>query len=204
MISRVKGKLIEIEENNKVIIECDHLAYEIQMTIKDIETFELGDTYTLYTQMLVKEDDISLVGFISKFDKKVYKQLINVSGIGTKIALNIIGELGAKETVSYIISDNVKALESVPGIGKKSASRIILELKDKFAKVFDNMIIEISSDSIQTQAVRNKNKNDVFDALKNLGYTTGEIGSVLKDIDDDLSVEEMLKLAFNKLATRRL
>ncbi len=203
MISRVKGKLLEIEPNNKVIIECDHLSYEIQMTIKDIETLELGDTYTFYTQMIVKEDDISLVGFISKFDKKVYKYLISVSGIGTKIALNIIGELGAKETVSYVISDNIKALESVSGIGKKSASRIVLELKDKFSKVFENLILEINSPSTQNEKINNQNKNDVFDALKNLGYTIEEIGSVLREIDDSLSVEEMLKLAFSKLAMRR-
>lgn len=198
MISRIKGKIIEINESN-IVIETMAIGYELLMNSKDIACLEMSKEYIIYTQMDVKEDSITLIGFLDKFDKKIYNFLRNVSGIGTKTANNIIGTLGAKETVSYIKEENIKALTSVVGIGKKSASRLILELKDKFDKEFPDLFTSIDTKTKKITKL-SENKTAAIEALMQLGYSNQESYYAIDSLDEDMEIEEILKAAFIKLA----
>jgi Holliday junction DNA helicase RuvA len=184
LIYRVKGLLIE-KTPNTAVIDVGGVAFE---TVISVNTFselpETGNEVTLYTHLVLKEDMAALFGFYDLLEKKLYLMLNKVSKVGPKLAIAILSGIDAKGLKRVITESDVQALSSVPGIGKKTAERIILELKDKFDE-------EIITDHVEEE---NNFKNDVLSALVNLGYKKQECTLAIRKFSSDFNdFESLLK-----------
>ena len=190
MISYKKGNL-EAKNLDNVVIDVGGIGYKIFMSINSIERIgEIGTIVKVHTYMRVREDDISLYGFCTNEELRMFEQLIGVSGVGAKSALTILSNISPSSFALAIISGDVNTLKSLPGIGAKSAQRMILELKDKMK----------TQDAIQTEImptktiVTNDKVRDAVEALQVLGYARKDIDLAISNIDTkDLSVEEIIK-----------
>ena len=190
MIAYIKGNL-EAKNLDNVVIDVGGIGYKIFMSINSIERIgEIGTMVKVNTYMRVREDDISLYGFCTNEELRMFEQLIGVSGVGAKSALTILSNISPSSFALAIISGDINTLKSLPGIGAKSAQRMILELKDKM-KTQDAIETEIMP--IKT-VVANDKTRDAVEALQVLGYARKDIDLAISNIDTkDLSVEEIIK-----------
>ena len=190
MIAYIKGNL-EAKNLDNVVIDVGGIGYKIFMSINSIERIgEIGTMVKVHTYMRVREDDISLYGFCTNEELRMFEQLIGVSGVGAKSALTILSNISPSSFALAIISGDINTLKSLPGIGAKSAQRMILELKDKM-KTQDAIETEIMP--IKT-VVANDKTRDAVEALQVLGYARKDIDLAISNIDTkDLSVEEIIK-----------
>jgi len=190
MIVHISGKLT-FKDTTHVIIDVNGIGYKAFITLNTYN--ELGDInnkVSLLTYFNVSEKGQDLFGFIDSGEKKIFEMLISISGIGPKIAINLLSFVKPNEFKERLISGEVKMLTSLPGIGPKTAKRIIVELKDKFIDSDENDLP--IDDSVNSNS-------DTFNALKNLGYNRNNIREVLKRIDKNLSLEEKIKRALKEL-----
>ncbi len=190
MISFIKGNL-ETILNNTIIIENNDIGYKIIVYNETLLKLpKIGEPIKIFTHMNVREDDISLYGFLSMEELNLFNIITNVSGIGPKTALNILGNITPTNLIIAIVSEDVNSLSSLPGIGKKTAQRMILELKDKMKQD-----ISIESNNIPD----NTNIKDAIEALVTLGYNKNESKNIVSKIaTSDMSVEEIIKKALKK------
>lgn len=196
MISYIKGKL-DSKNIDNIVVDVGGIGYKIFMSITSIDRVgEIGNDVKIYTYMRVREDDVSLYGFCTNEELKMFEQLLGVSGVGAKSALTILSNISPSSFALAIISDDIATLKSLPGIGAKSAQRMILELKDKMK----------TQDAIEIQAiptkviVKNDKMKDAIEALQVLGYARKDIEVVISNIDvNSLSVEEVIKQALKYL-----
>lgn len=186
-------------EPNLAVIDCGGVGYSLSTTAYTIGQLKLGEKSKLYTYLNVKEDCFDLFGFASKSEKRCFEMLIGVSGVGPKAALSILSTTTPESLMMNIISGNDKALTAAPGIGKKIAQRIILELKDKMAK--ETGEISFRDSGFTPVAVQEGGKlSDATAALTVLGYSGAEINAALRNIDmDKLSLEEVIKAALKQM-----
>lgn len=195
MFAYIKGT-IEIKSINYVVIENGGIGYKIYMSQKSIGIIgNIGETVKIHTHYHVREDDISLYGFTSEEELRMFEILINVSGVGVKSAVTMLSDITPASFAMAVINDDVTRLTKVPGVGKKTAQRLILELKDKLKSE------DISGEEIKQIDVEEKEvSNDVVNALQVLGYNKKEIEQVLQKIETvNLSVEDTIKLALKYL-----
>lgn len=190
MISYIKGKL-EAKNIDSVIIEVGGIGYKIFMSVNSMD--RLGEAWTdvkVYTYMRVREDDISLFGFCTNEELKMFEQLLGVSGVGAKSALSILANISPSSFALAIITGDINTLKGLPGIGAKSAQRMILELKDKMKT---QEAIETEVVPIKTTIKSDKAK-DAIEALQVLGYSRRDIELIMAKINtEELSVEEIIK-----------
>lgn len=190
MISYLKGS-IEVKNIDNVIIEVGGIGYKVYMSSSAIERVgEIGNIVKVHTYMRVREDDISLYGFCTNEELRMFEQLLGVSGVGAKSALTILSNISPSSFALAIISGDINTLKSLPGIGAKSAQRMILELKDKMKTqdAIETEVIPIKSE------IKNDKSRDAIEALQVLGYARKDIDIALANIDTkDLSVEEIIK-----------
>ena len=190
MISYIKGKKKK-KNIDSVIIEVGGIGYKIFMSVNSMDRLgEAGTDVKVYTYMRVREDDISLFGFCTNEELKMFEQLLGVSGVGAKSALSILANISPSSFALAIITGDINTLKGLPGIGAKSAQRMILELKDKMK----------TQEAIQTEAVpmqisvKNDKAKDAIDALQVLGYSRRDIEAVISKINiEELSVEDIIK-----------
>lgn len=196
MISYIKGNL-EAKNLDNVIIDVGGIGYKIFMSIKSMNTLgDMGKEVKIYTYMRVREDDISLYGFCTNEELKMFEQLLGVSGVGAKLALSILSNISPSSFALAIITEDINTIKSLPGIGAKSAQRIILELKDKM-KTQDAIETEFISTKIE---IKDDKTKDAIDALQVLGYAKKDIDSVISHIDvTGLSVEDIIKQGLKHL-----
>lgn len=194
MISYIIGQIRSINEDN-FVIENNSMGYIIFSSLTTLANIEINNEYKIYTSMQVREDDISLFGFISKDELEMFLHLTSVSTIGPKTALGILSSLSVDEIKNAILNNDINKLTVAKGIGKKSASRIILELVDKVKKM--NFVpIEKSEDV----SVVNEDFDVAKEALLNLGYQKNDIDRVLLELkDNELSLEELVKESLKRL-----
>lgn len=194
MISYIIGQIRSINEDN-FVIENNSMGYIIFSSLTTLANIEINNEYKIYTSMQVREDDISLFGFISKDELEMFLHLTSVSTIGPKTALGILSSLSVDEIKNAILNNDINKLTVAKGIGKKSASRIILELVDKVKKM--NFVpIEKSEDV----SVVNEDFDVAKEALLNLGYQKNDIDRVLLELkDNELSLEELIKESLKRL-----
>ncbi|MBR1443808.1 MAG: Holliday junction branch migration protein RuvA [Firmicutes bacterium] len=201
MISYIKGKA-EYIGGNYVIMENNGIGYKIFVSDMTAARIPRDKEIKIYTYMSVREDDISLFGFSSREELNMFNMLIGVSGIGPKGALAILAALSPGDIALAIITDDVKTLSSGQGIGKKTAQRIILELKDKMAKEKDTE--NIADTAAVTAAIdieRSDEKNDAFSALIMLGFERGEAMKAISAVyEDGMNTEKIVSLALKKLS----
>ncbi len=169
MIYSVRGKLIHTTTSSAVV-ECAGVGYNCQTTINTLKQIKIGTEVTLYTYLNVREDAMELFGFASATELETFKTLISVSGVGPKAGLAILSQLSPEQVAMAIATDDVKTITRAPGIGKKIAQRIILELKDKLAKaaVSDSGFSAVSGEAA---AAVSGNVPKAIEALGVLGYT---------------------------------
>lgn len=190
MFAYIKG-ILEEKENNYVIIDINGLGYKIFMSQNNIDSIgNIGEVVKAYTYVRVREDDISIYGFLTKEQLKMFELLISVSGVGAKSALVMLSCIEPSDFALAVISGNVKVLTKVPGIGNKSAQRIILELKDKLK---EEQLEETYSNS-SAQKDNSENINEAISGLMVLGYSRKDIEKAFEHLDiDNLSIEDLIK-----------
>ena len=197
MFSYIKGTL-EIKTLNYIVIDVNGVGFKIFMSESAIQRLdETGKNIKIFTHMQVKEDDISLYGFITNEELRMFELLISVSGVGAKSAINMLSSITPSKFALAVISNDVKTITKIPGIGPKSAQRIILELKDKL-KTEDS----ITKDDIEIKnsIIEDNKLEEAIQALKVLGYTRQEIENVIHKIDiTNLVVEDIIRKALGYL-----
>ena len=200
MIGYIKGSL-ELKTGEYVIIETNGVGYKIFMSAPSMERLgEIGQKVKVFTYMRVREDDVSLYGFCSNEELRMFELLLSVSGIGAKSAISILSAISPSIFALAVISDDLGKLKKLPGVGAKSAQRIILELKDKL-KTQEAM--EETSDAMAVEYLTQENQEvaEAVSALQVLGYTRKECDTALEKIDvKGRSVEEIIKIALKNLA----
>ena len=190
MYAYIKGTL-EIKSNSFVVIEANGVGYRIFMAVNAIETLgEIGETVKVFTHYHVREDNISLYGFNTNEELRMFELLLSVSGVGAKSAIAMLSQISPSSFALAVISNDVSKLVKIPGIGAKTAARLILELKDKLKT--ENTITKTEEVKI---AIEKDDKDDeVIEALQVLGYTKKEIEKTLEKIDRaNLGVEDTIK-----------
>lgn len=199
MFSYIKG-ILEIKSSNFIVVDVNGIGFKIFMPLTSIQRLEeTGKIVKIYTYMQVKEDDISLYGFTTNEELRMFELLISVSGIGAKSAITMLSSVTPSKFALAVISNDVKSLTKIPGIGAKSAQRIILELKDKLRTEESISKIEDVT-GMQEDVVQSESKSEAVQALQVLGYTKFEIEKVLAKIDmQNKNVEEIIRNALGYL-----
>ena len=207
MLAYIKGKL-EMKMTGYVVIDVGGLGYKVFMSEVGIENIgNIGDTVKVHTFYRVREDDISIFGFNTLEELKMFELLLGVSGVGAKTALTMLAVCEPSDFALAVISEDVKALTGIPGIGPKSAKRIILELKDKIKKEqeIENIKNQIENKKSNTKiklAIENDDKlQEAISALQVLGYNKEEIEKTFEKIDTkEMSTEDLIKKGLNLLS----
>lgn len=190
MIAYIKGN-IEIKAKEYIIIEVNGIGYKIFMSSSAINELEQGKNAKIYTYLKVKEDDVSLYGFLNNEELVTFELLIGVGGIGAKSAITILSNITPSKFALAVITNNVNALKKLPGIGPKTAQRIILELKDKMKT---QEAIEDEESPLEVAISLDNKANDAIEALCVLGYARRDIENVITKIDtSNLTVEDIIK-----------
>lgn len=200
MIGFIRGILAE-KGNGYIIVEVNGIGYEIFVPANSGAYMSAeGSEIMVYTTMMVREDDVSLYGFSRKGELDAFKKLITVSGVGAKAAISILSAFTLEQLQQAIVFEDAKTLTKANGIGKKSAERIVLELKDKFSAEGQEGA-QITSEDIMTDASGEANgRAEAVNALIALGYSRGEATSALASVKEtDLSAEEYIRQALKKL-----
>lgn len=197
MYAYLKGTIEEISEDN-LVLEVNQVGYNIKVSARTVNALQgIGSFVKIYTYTLVREDAFSLYGFLTRDDLNIFKKLITVNGIGPKGGLAILSIMSADELRFAIISGDAKAISKAPGIGAKTAERVILDLKDKVS------LDEALAPKEEAYAVSlgkedlNNGKNEAIEALVALGYSASDALRAVKQVTvtEDSSVEEILKAA---------
>ena len=207
MLAYIKGKL-EMKMTGYVVIDVGGLGYKVYMSEVGIENIgNIGDTVKVHTFYRVREDDISIFGFNTLEELKMFELLLGVSGVGAKIALTMLAVCEPSDFALAVISEDVKALTGIPGIGPKSAKRIILELKDKIKKEqeIENIKNQVENKKSNTKiklAIENDDKlQEAISALQVLGYNKKEIEKAFGKLDTkEMSTEELIKKGLSLLS----
>lgn len=197
MYSYIMGKVIS-KSKNILILENNNIGYEIYMTEIALSELNIGEDAKIYTYYNVTQDNISLFGFKNLEEKKMFENLISVSKIGAKTAIGILSSISAAELAISIITNDINRLSKLPGIGKKTAQRLVLEVIDK-VKTEEIIFTEEEQESNENYLNTTEKEKDVIEALKVLGYNIKEIDNVIKTLDIKSSTEDMIKQALKIL-----
>jgi Holliday junction DNA helicase RuvA len=194
MIGSLIG-LIKEKKPSLLLLEVNGVGYEIHVPLST--SFQLpknGESAYLLTHLVVREDQHTLYGFATEEERKLFRTLIKISGVGAKMALTILSGINVNGFVQSVINEDIDTLVHLPGIGKKTAERLIVEMKDRIEGITDNLESSASSTSENSTVIEARN------ALVNLGYKNNEAKKILDNIDTKgLSVEELLRQALKSL-----
>lgn len=193
MIHSIKGQLVEKNPTN-VVIDCNGIGYFIHISLHTYALIPSSEAVRLYTHLQVKEDSHTLFGFWEKSEREIFRLLISVSGVGASTARTMLSSLEPKQIMEAIAAGDVGTIQSIKGIGAKTAQRVILDLKDKILKVFG--LDEVS------MPLSNTSREETLSALETLGYTRKQSEKVVDRIvkeAPDATVETLIKLALKKL-----
>ena len=197
MIYSVRGKLTHIE-NNLAVVECAGVGYAVRTSAVTISRLPgMGEETTLYTYLHISENSIDLFGFADQGELNCFKMLLGVTRVGPRAALSALSSVTAEQFALAVASGDAKTLSRAPGLGMKTAQRIILELKDKISK--EQAAAGISMPEIPLMS-SSSNASEAINALVVLGYTQSEATGVITKLDPELSVEDMIKQGLQKLA----
>lgn len=193
MIAHLQGKLVE-KTPTQVVIDCGGVGYHVNISLHTYSLLPDTDFIKLFTHLQVKEDSHTLFGFVEKSEREIFKLLLSVSGIGASIARTMLSSLDPKQITNAIASGDVVTIQSIKGIGSKTAQRVILDLKEKVLKLYDLDEVSISQS--------NTNKDEALSALEVLGFVRKASERVVEKIIKDApesSVEYIIKQALKNL-----
>ncbi|MAV13858.1 MAG: Holliday junction branch migration protein RuvA [Flavobacteriaceae bacterium] len=192
MITQIKGRLIE-KSPTELVIDCNGIGYSVNISLHTYSKLSNEENIKLFTYLIIKEDSHSLFGFITKAERELFQLLISVSGVGASTARVMLSSLSPSEIVSAIANEKVSIVQSIKGIGSKTAQRIILELKDKILGIENNENdFELIPQEIE----------EAISALEVLGYSrkyTTKLVSKIKSDEPEISTEALIKRSLNNL-----
>ena len=199
MISYIKG-ILEDMSPGMVVVDNHGIGYQMMVPMRGESFPKIGQEIKIYTHMHVREDDVSLFGFLSKEEKEAFELLIGVNGIGPKVGLSVLSTLSVYELKMAVISEDVKTISKTPGLGPKGAKKLILELKDKLSfeeLEEDGMGVEI----LDTSADSSDSVMITIEGLVSLGYSKSEAAIAVNKVEDakDLTPEELIKTALKTI-----
>lgn len=187
MIGRLRGVLASSRESG-IVIDVGGVGYEVAMTTRDLASLPgISEEIVVHTHTHVREDEMSLYGFAAERDRELFRILLTASGVGPKVAMAMLASMTADEIVRAITSEDPDALTIAPGVGKRGAQKIVLELGQKLA-------------GHEIEVVGGNAMGGVRQALEGLGYSTSEINGVLGDLDPTDPIESQIKTALQRLA----
>ncbi len=193
MITQIRGKLVE-KNPTYVVIDCNGVGYLLHISLNTFSSLDNEESILLYTHLSIREDAHTLYGFISKTEREVFRLLVSVSGVGPSTARTMLSSMTSEDIQQAIASEDVKLIQSVKGIGAKTAQRVIVDLKDKILKTFD--LDEVSV------VENNTNKEQALSALEVLGFVRKQADKAINNIikeTPEASVEELIKRALKNL-----
>lgn len=193
MITHIQGKLVE-KNPTHVVIDCNGVGYMLNISLHTFSNIPNVEQLKLFTHLQVKEDSHTLYGFSSVAEREMFRLLLSVSGIGASIARTMLSSLTPKQVREGIATSDVALIQSIKGIGAKTAQRVILDLKDKVLKIYDIDEVSVSKG--------NTNKDEALSALEVLGFIKKQAERVVEKIvmvEPDASVESIIKQALKKL-----
>ena len=193
MIGRIRGTLAE-KQPPEILVDVAGVGYEIHMPMTSFYQLPaVGEEVVVYTHFVVREDAQLLFGFADKMERGLFRELIKANGVGPKLGLAILSGMSASQFLASVQNEDVSALVSLPGIGKKTAERLVVEMKDKISEISDE-------ESNASQPGVNSAVAESINALVNLGYKTKDAKNILDKIESDgLSVEELIRQALKSL-----
>lgn len=195
MFSYFNGKVIK-KYKERLILDVNNIGFDINMSETDLSKVEEGQALQVYAYTDIKEGYIGIFGFLSEESQSVFEKLKKVSGIGSKTALGILSYMSPGEVCLAIANEDSGVISKIPGIGAKTAARIILELKDKILK--DNVVSIDKTKSTKSKSTTAE--NEAILALKVLGYSTSQITEALREVDTvDKTVEQIIKSVLNSI-----
>ena len=191
MFYHLEGTVTEFGPN-LAVIDCNGIGFAVNTTANTLSQIRSGEKAKLYIAESIGETNFDLYGFAGKSEKNCFEMLISVSGIGPKAALSILSSTTPEGLALAVLNNDVKALTAAPGVGKKIAQRVILELKDKISKEMGS--VEMPAAAVPVQAAASGNTSDAMTALMVLGYSSAEVSAVLKTMDTSgMSAEQIIK-----------
>ncbi len=190
VIGRLRGTLVAAREGY-LVLDVAGVGYEVAVTPRTVgELPPVGEEVVLHTHLHLREDGMALFGFTSESERQLFRMLITASGVGPKLALTVLGSSTADELRRIIVTEDVDSLTLVPGIGKRTAQKLILDLRPKLAQGDVDLVGSSSS------------SGRVREALETLGFGSAEIAEVLPSVDDSAPVEEQVRAALRMLGSR--
>lgn len=193
MIAHIQGKLVE-KSPTEVVIDCNGVGYSVNISLHTYSLLPSTDFIKLFTHLIIKEDGHTLYGFVEKSEKEIFKMLITVSGIGAGIARTMLSSLEPKQIIQALASGDVTTIQSIKGIGGKTAQRAILDLKEKVLKIYD--LDEVSLNQ------NNTNREEALSALEVLGFVRKSSEKIIDKVvsqNPDATVELIIKQALKNL-----
>jgi Holliday junction DNA helicase RuvA len=193
MITHIQGRLVE-KTPTDVVIDCNGVGYHIHISLHTFSKIPNTENIKLFTYLQIKEDAHSLFGFVEKSERELFKMLLSVSGIGASIARTMLSSMEPKQILNAIATADVVTIQSIKGIGAKTAQRVILDLKEKVLKIYDLDEVSISSN--------NTNKDEALSALEVLGFNKKLAEKVVERIvkdNPDATLESLIKQALKNL-----
>lgn len=199
MISYIKG-ILEDMSPGMVVVDNHGIGYQMMVPMREESFPKIGQEIKIYTHMHVREDDVSLFGFLSKEEKEAFELLIGVNGIGPKVGLSVLSTLSVYELKMAVISEDVKTISKTQGLGPKGAKKLILELKDKLS--FEELEEDgVGAEIFDTSADSSDSVMITIEGLVSLGYSKSEAAIAVNKVEDakDLTPEELLKKALKNI-----
>ena len=199
MISYIKGTLEDMSPG-MVVVDNHGIGYQMMVPMRGESFPKIGQEIKIYTHMHVREDDVSLFGFLSKEEKEAFELLIGVNGIGPKVGLSVLSTLSVYELKMAVISEDVKTISKTPGLGPKGAKKLILELKDKLS--FEELEEDgVGAEIFDTAADSSDSVMITIEGLVSLGYSKSEAAIAVNKVEDakGLTPEELLKKALKNI-----
>ncbi len=193
MITHIQGRLVE-KNPTDVVIDCNGVGYFINISLHTFSELPTSENVKLFTHLLIREDSHTLYGFTSVAEREIFKLLISVSGVGASIARTMLSSLAPEQVLDAIATNDIVTIQSVKGIGAKTAQRVVLDLKDKILKVYGLSSISAGSS--------NTNKNEALSALETLGFVRKQSEKVVDTFvkeNQQASVEMIIKQALKNL-----
>jgi len=193
MITHIQGKLVE-KTPTDVVIDCSGVGYHINISLHTYSMLPVSEHLKLFTHLLIREDAHTLYGFVEKSERELFKMLLSVSGIGASIARTMLSSLDPKQIIQAIAVGDVVTIQSIKGIGAKTAQRVILDLKDKVLKIYDLDEISLTQN--------NTNRDEALSALEVLGFVRKTSERVVDKVisqNPEATIETIIKQALKNL-----
>ena len=199
MFNYINGIVSELEPN-LAVIDCGGLGFALNVSLYTVQNIKLGEKTKLYTYESIKEDAFELYGFSSKAEKRCFELLVGVNGVGPKAAMAILSSNTPDGLIAAVMNGNEKAITAAPGVGKKLAQRILLELKDKVGG--GSAELDFTAGPAATPVQTGNAAALAHAALQELGYSAAEINAALKGVDPNASTEEMVRHALRDMVMK--